>query len=204
MNVYCQLGLGNRLSTIAATLAAFGGITFHWRKNADLASDWRDVFPRGIQNVQFAETERGCPSTGLRGAMAYDYFPDVDYWGAMGWLAGEAHSSATIAIHGRFRRIERQRPDELVAAIPTGTESAFVLCDAHRETIIDQMEKRGIRPILPRSRAMAHDFDRLPSDTLDFISDWKTLCLASTVVTNCPQSSALYPLRQSGAQIITA
>jgi hypothetical protein len=136
--------------------------------------------------------------------MAFEYFGDVDYSRIMATLAGKPHAKPTVAVQGRFHRERGASPLDLVAAIPDGTEEAFVLCDAHRNTIIEEMEKRGIRPIMPISREMASDFDRLDSDTLDFISDWKTLCLAELVITNCPDSSALYPLRQNGAKIITA
>jgi hypothetical protein len=203
-DIYCELGLGNRVAAIAATLATYGCIAFHWRQNSDMPTDWRIVFPNGITNVVFVDQLHTHISSGHRGQMAFEYFDDVDYSRIMATLAGKPHAKPTVAVQGRFHRERGASPLDLVAAIPEGTEEAFVLCDSYRKTIIEEMEKRGIRPIMPISREMASDFDRLDSDTLDFISDWQTLCLAELVITNCPDSSALYPLRQNGAKIITA
>jgi hypothetical protein len=203
MNIYCQLGLGNRLSTIAASLKQYGVIDYYWRRNRDLPNDHSVIFPNGIPNVTFHDLKSGCPSTGLRGMMAYDYFDDVDYVSSMDWLAGNAHCKPSVALHGRFHRLSQANALDLVEAIPEGTESVFVLCDQHRAVIYQELTNRKIKIIEAKSREMTSDFDRLESDILPFISDWKSLCLASTIITNCPQSSALYPSRQKGAEIIS-
>lgn len=202
MKVFCQLGIGNRIATIAAAIAKWENIVFHWSQNRDLPNPIHDVFPRGFRGVEFVNVPSGNPSTGIDGKMGYDYHESADYVEAMRWLSGSAFQPVDFAIHGRFYRNKDADPIALVDKLPPDARRVFVMSDCHRGAIARELRRRGIIPIIPQSREMTHDFDRECADMLPFLCDWKTLCQASFVVTNCEESSALHPLRQSGAEIV--
>lgn len=170
--------------------------------NRDCPSPWWDVFPEGVPNVEFVEFEEVHTSSGIQGKMAYDYFGEVDYHSILSRMRHTPHCASVVAVHGRFHRIPDTDLSNMVEAIPVGTDRVFLLCDNHRESLKGRLKEKGIEVINARSREMSDDFDRKPSDTADFIADWRSLCTASTVVTNCEESSALHPLRQKKATII--
>ena len=215
MEVHCPEGLGNRVAAIANGLSWASAIWFSWPINQHCPIGHDKIFPYGVEGVEFFHRRTDCCQevTRFNGVSAHSWAaanPDHrarSYAQVMESMIGiPIYPRSKVAILGRFFRNPGGCADDLAARAVTwcrkiNADSAFVMCDRHRDQVAAGLRAGGVVPVLPESRQLGQDLDRSPGDILSYCSDWSTILQADVVVALNGPGSALHPVRAAGIRI---
>jgi hypothetical protein len=208
--IRCGFGIGNRVTMIANALSRNESIQFVWRVNPILPLEHWEVFPNGINGVEFVDSslkgfstrwERKVPGESWEGAGDREK-ANTAYSTIIEAMAGKEREGIDLAIVARFWRFPEADPVELAELASRYGSQAFILADSRREEIATELNKRGMAAILPNGGEMSCDLDRSPESTLAYLSDWKTAIMAETVITHQADTSVIHPAKARGARII--
>lgn len=210
--IRCGFGIGNRVCMIANALSHHDQIQFFWRNNPVLPLSHQEVFPKGIDGVEFLDVaKRGFASRWERNIPGESWEAAGDRMAAneayrriMEAMAGEPREAPEIAIIGRFWRFPDADCSSIAKLTAEQGKRAFILTDSRRAEIVDLLSGMGVESILPEGKEMKDDLDRTPESLLTYLNDWKTACLAETIITHQEETSVTYPARARGANIIPA
>jgi len=215
--IRCGFGIGNRVAMIANALSREDRIQFLWRVNPVLPLTHGQVFPNGIEGVEFLDDaprgfatrwEREVPGESWEGAGDRARANEA-YARIMAAMAGEAMPDPPpVAIIARFWRFPDADPAALAKAAAIHGRHVFrrvfLLSDSRRYLIGEHLGWEGASVYFPRGGEMAGDLDRTPESTLAYLSDWKTATAAEVIVTHQQETSVTYPARARGARIVVA
>jgi hypothetical protein len=202
--IRCGFGLGNRVAAIAHALSMTNKIAFVWRQNWQCPATHDQIFPNGVQGVEFVADAPMRYATKIQGVPLHHYREWADrkamrksYSVVIAAMTGSPSFSPDCGILGRFHRfpINISTDTETLAegALWHKAKTAFVLADCHRREIAKSLAKRGIAAVFPNGPEMANERDRTPEKMIEFCSDWKTLLASRHVITTGGVSSLMYP-----------
>lgn len=210
--VRCGFGIGNRVAVIANALSRHDRIQFSWKVNSMLPLPHRQVFPAGIEGVEFLDDaprgfatrwERHVPGESWEAA-GDRARADAAYGRIMEAIAGEFVADPPVAIIARFWRFFDADAVALAEEAARHGRQVFLLADSRRDTIARHLAWVGSSAVMPAGGEMAGDMDRTPASCLAYLGDWKTATLAETIITHPQETSVTYPARARGARIVTA
>lgn len=196
MTIVLVHGLGSRVAYLSRILAIGDGLEVDWCIGPECPCGHREVFPNGIPGLKITDSPVG-------NRIGHLWNPPVDesripaavrkIFAAME-LPDPPKCALGIMFRGHFwdgLTLPEFAPAILSAMMETAGPIA-TLCDSMREEICRLI---GPRAILQASRPMAADNDRRESDARPYLAEWWRLLNCRQIVTNCPQSSILYPYR---------
>lgn len=211
LRVDCNQGLGNRVAAIANGLSRAERVTFPWVLNEHCPVQWWEVFPEGIEGVEFTADAPG-PTTKWIGigcerwdAAGDRAAADAAYGRIMAAMAGEPGAGCTVALAGRFFRTPGADAERLALFAAVGAllgGPVFVFADSRRAEIRRVLDGLGVRVAMPRSSELGEDLARDRAGMLAYLSDWQRLLTARVIVAIDGPSSALHPARAAGIEII--
>lgn len=208
------MGLGSRVTAMANGLIRGGSVMFYWRRNDHCPEDWSRIFPNGIPGIEIVTDQDGAglakweiPIT------AYDRNADDTmrlqaYNTIMAAMVDRAAPAVPVGIHIRCCRYQTSCSPQAMANAAAAAwhvepgKPVVVLADAARGELNDALWARGLVGVAQKCRPLAADLARSPDSVIAYALDWQRLCRCRTVITNCPESAALHPLRSRGAEII--
>jgi hypothetical protein len=189
-------GLGSRVNYLARVIALDEGHNVDWCIGPECPCGHRVVFPNGIDGLEIFDSPVGQ-------RIGHLWNPPVDeaklpeavrrIFAAMG-LPPVEECELGVMFRGRFwdgLTIPEFEPAILFAMLETSGPVA-TLCDSLREEVCGIIGQRAMRQT---SRPMAHDMDRTESDARPYLAEWWRLLNCRRIVTNCHQSSILWPFR---------
>lgn len=204
--IRCGFGLGNRVAAIAQSLALYGEIRFAWRINEHCPLELSEVFPHGIEGVEFVDAPLDF-ATFLGDQPAYE-------WGAGGADATEAFrrvvsaigpqawpDAPAVALVCRFHRVRAFDIPSLAnaagrAAHQAGEERVFLLADRHREDLTILLRRLwNIEVTTAAAPELEVDLKRSAEDTRLFLRDWQTALTARHIIALDGPTSLLHPAR---------
>lgn len=209
--IHCDQGLGNRVAAMANGLSRAREIRFAWVVNAHCPAEAADLFPRGIEGVEFVAGDSGDGFSQWDGrtcerwdAAGDRHAADAAYARIMAAMVGRAQHAAQVAICGRFHRNPAASPETLAdaAARHAAGQPIFIFADIHRHRIRTRLATHGIEAIMPRTGELGHDLGRSQAGMVAYAGDWKDLVAAATIIAADGPASALHPARAAGKRII--
>lgn len=211
--IRCGFGIGNRVATMANALSRHDQIQFSWKVNSMLPMTHRQVFPDGIEGVEFLDDaprgfatrwERHVPGESWEAA-GDRARADAAYGRIMEAMAGApSPDPPPVAIIARFWRFPEADAVALAEEAACHGRQVFLLADSRRDIIARHLAWVGSSAVMPAGGEMAGDMDRTPASCLAYMGDWKTATLAETIITHLRETSVTYPARARGARIVTA
>jgi|GEM_PF-3925714 len=212
--VHCNEGLGNRVAALANGLSRAAAVEFPWFVNEHCPVDWREVFPEGIDGVEFTPGAVPWPATVWDGlgcerwdAAGERATADAAYARIMQAMAGTPQPGCTVALAARFHRnpaADAWRLAMMAAYHAPLGAPVFVFADSRRAEIRRVLDALEVGYMLPKSAALSADLERDRAGILDYLSDWKRLLTARVIVAADGPSSALHPARAAGIRIVYA
>ena len=200
--VRCGLGLGNRVAAIANGLSRWPAIRFVWRDNKHCPATHEEVFPRGVEGVEFATDFPMASASRWDGFRCHSWHAAGDrnlatsaYRRIMDAMSVSITTPATVAILARFHRF----PDYDASALARDASRfangnpVFIMADSRRDEIAESLHQLGVESILPKCPPLKSDMDRRREDVRLFIEDWHMAYRAKHLVSH-GSSSLGYPM----------
>ena len=184
-------GISTRLRMMATAIAG-GYAQAVWVRDDYCPATPAQIFPSGVRGLELIEVDAP-PFPRLRTTRDR---PKLKSAWATVWDALEIPEEPTAGLGVLFR-------GHYPGAVPFGTFKksliefasrttgpVAVLADSRRAEISAML---GSRAIPQMSREMADDMDRDTDQTLSYLREWGRFLRAESAITNCPQSSAMWP-----------
>lgn len=190
--VFCPTGIGTRVAAMANALSRANEVWFPWVRNVHCPLGVDEVFPHGVDGVDFSPSKMPMMPTTWNGLPAnhWDAAGDREkanaaYGRIMGTMAGEAvDDPPSVAMLARFRGRGREDWERFAGMVAVGQhagERVFVLTDRFRDECAESLRSAGLAPVLPQCSELWTDLDRQADDALLFLGDWKTMIAAEEV-----------------------
>lgn len=208
--VRCGFGLGNRVAAMANALSRRPEARFVWRVNQHLPCEHEEIFPAGVEGVEFVTDAPMDAASRFDGLHAETWeaagdraAADAAYGRIISAMAGTARA-CEAAVH--FRKVHTPEPDveALVAALAARMTGGrvMVMADSRRAEIAAAVCAAGFEPVMPAVPELPADKARTPEGMLAYLGDLKTLTACRLVVTHSPESSMVFPARAAGAEVV--
>lgn len=186
---------------------------FAWVRNEHLPADWWEIFPKGIEGVEFVQAGAVAAGNTEWGGMSCERWDaagnrgraDAAYARILVAMAGEAATAPALALSARFHRNPHACPRSLAAAALAHVQRGkqlYCFADSRRAELREAFSALGVAASFPRAPELAEDLARDRVGVLEYVADWKALLAAREIIAIDGPTSALHPARAAGIGII--